>query len=189
VISGLLQFYLPDPTDLGPSNVGPGSGADQDKEKVIETLTENVETLQKILAVSDNEKDNNVETVFGTRVRVIGSARLKVIEIIQKLIALEEYDISEKINDLDILKIITVSGWEWEIINFSKDLFNESPWNNVLHTAYERLITVVLDKADSTLLKSLFEKAKFLDIIVDAGQNPNHELPKYLRSFINYLIL
>jgi len=110
VISGLLQFYLPDPTELGPVDIGPGSDADQDKGKVIDTLTENVETLQKILAVSDSENDNNVETVFGTRVRVIGSARLKVIEIVQKLIALEEFDISEKINELDILKIITVMG-------------------------------------------------------------------------------
>jgi len=165
VISGLLQFYLPDPTELGPVDMGPGTGGDQEREKVIETLVENVETLQKILQGGSDEKDNNVETVFGTRVRIIGSARLKVIEIIQKMIALEEFDIAEKINELEILKIIT-------------DLFNESPWNNVLHTAYERLITVILDKSDPTLLKSLFEKAKFLDVIIEAGQNPNHELPK-----------
>jgi len=165
VISGLMQFYLPDPTELGPVDMGPGAGGDQDREKVIETLVENVETLQKILQGGDDEKDNNVETVFGTRVRIIGSARLKIIEIVQKMIALEEFDVSEKINELDILKIIT-------------ELFNESPWNNVLHTAYERLITVILDKSDPTLLKSLFEKAKFLDVIIEAGQNPNHELPK-----------
>ena len=108
MISGLLQFYLPDPTELGPVDVGPGAGGDQDKEKVIETLVENVETLQKVLKGDENEKDNNVETVFGTRTRIIGSARLKVIEIIQKMIALEEFDIADKINELEILKIITV---------------------------------------------------------------------------------
>ena len=35
-----------------------------------------------------------------------------------------------------------------------------------------------MDKADATLLRSLFEKAKFLDVIIEAGQNPDHELPK-----------
>lgn len=57
-------------------------------------------------------------------------------------------------------------------------MFNESPWNNLLHSIYERLVITIFDKSDPTLIKALFEKANFLDIIIQAGQHPEYELPK-----------
>jgi len=96
---------------LGPLEPnGPGeSGVSQEKNKVIQVIVSNLETFKRILERESNDgHENFIDTVFGQRVPIIGSWRLKTMEIVQKLILLEDQDIYDKINDLDILKIISV---------------------------------------------------------------------------------
>jgi len=78
-----------------------------------------METFQRILDRGTNvNSENMIDTVFGNKVQLIGSWRLKVMEIIHKLILLEDQDINEKINDLNILKIISVSFFKTYFFHF-----------------------------------------------------------------------
>ena len=106
----MIRFHAPDPTDLGPSNpLGPGDSADNDHDKAIAVIGESIDVIQVILQLkTDESSPNHLDTVFGGSVRLLGVGRIKVIEIVQQIIRLQEQDISERINELDILKIITV---------------------------------------------------------------------------------
>lgn len=136
VLAGLIQYYTPDATNLGPLEPnGHGvSGASNEKEKAIQVIVNNMETFQKILERNPNDgSENIIDTVFGKKVQLIGSWRLRVMDIIQKLILLEDQDIYEKISDLNILKIISVSFYYNLNLRIKSDLLynNLLTWNHI----------------------------------------------------------
>jgi len=50
-------------------------------------------------------------------------------------------------------------------------------WNNILHNIYERMVNVVLDKADPILLEALLDRANLIQILIDSSKEEDVELP------------
>lgn len=102
--------------DFGPSD-SYGYGGQSEQEKVTQVISQNMDIFLSILL--NEGKENKFETVFGSTVKSIGSGRLKIIEILEKIVKLDNMEIYDKVSDLNLLKIVTVKRYFLLLLSYN----------------------------------------------------------------------
>lgn len=95
--------YTPDPLGIEEPTY------DEEKLKedpIIKHTLEGLETFAEILKRDPEEE--NIKTSYGASVKPLGSGRLRILDIIERVIRIKSRYIYTKFRDLDLLKIITV---------------------------------------------------------------------------------
>jgi len=134
---------------------------DTENEPLIDCISKNIATFAQIL--SNQTSQEGVKTAFGTSAKLLGSGRLRMIELIDRILKMNSRRIIQRVCETNLIKIIT-------------ELFLEFEWNNMLHHAYERLVTTLLTRNDPGLLKALFIDSKLLEIIIDSMKESKIEI-------------
>jgi len=137
---------------------------DIESEPLIESIARNIGSFAQILSTKSSQE--GVKTAFGTNARLLGSGRLRMIELIDRILKMNSRRVMQRVCETGIVRIIT-------------DLFLEFEWNNMLHHAYERFVNTLLMRNDSGLLKALFVDSRLLDIIIDSMKESKIEVFRY----------
>lgn len=136
---------------------------DVENEPLIDCISKNIATFAQIL--SNKTSQEGVKTAFGTNVRLLGSGRLRMIELIDRILKMNSRRIIQRVCETGLVKIIT-------------DLFLDFEWNNMLHHAYERFVTTLLTRNDLGLFKALFIDSQLLEIIINSMKENKIEVFK-----------
>jgi len=140
---------------------------DIENEPLIESIARNIGSFAQILSTKSSQE--GVKTAFGTNARLLGSGRLRMIELIDRILKMNSRRVMQRVCETGLVRIIT-------------DLFLEFEWNNMLHHAYERFVNTLLMRNDSGLLKALFVDSRLLDIIIDSMKESKIEVFRYFEG-------
>jgi len=140
---------------------------DVENEPLIDCISKNIATFAQIL--SNKTSQEGVKTAFGTNVKLLGSGRLRMIELIDRILKMNSRRIIQRVCETNLIQIIT-------------ELFLEFEWNNMLHHSYERFVTTLLTRNDPGLLKALFIDSQLLEIIMNSMKESKIEIFKQGRK-------
>jgi hypothetical protein len=162
----IIAFYNPFPNGRKQDPMLPGYNPDLEqqqleKDPIINVTCESLDILSRALKAGSTEETH--PTPFGSHVRPLGSGKLRVIDIVDRVIRLDCKKINKRIHDEGLISIIL-------------GLFKEYSWNNLLHTVVTRLVANILDRSDSILNQALFVQAKLLELIIENSRDEYIEL-------------
>jgi len=124
----------------------------KDEEEVpvlIELIIAKVKDLSEILKQSP--QGTRLST-FGVALPTLGEGRLKLIELINSLLRIDNSALLGAIAESDIVEVIT-------------ELFATYKWNSLLHGAFEQLILAVIQSNSNDLKTNLIVKANLPEVL------------------------
>jgi hypothetical protein len=140
-------------------------GSEQDEEATLMQDEEDTPALVELLIarVSDISKQLKRPptaakgTTFKVSGPVLGEGRLRLIELVNAILRIDDAALLGAIANSDLLEVIT-------------GLFEEFKWNSLLHGVYEQLVLAVLRTNSTDLKSSLFARARIPSVLIRLGE-------------------
>jgi len=134
-----------------------------DNDPMMNAIADNIFVLGKLLT---NEKDTiSIASTVGQTIKPLGLAKLKVIEVLERIIKIGNATIFAKMSEIGLVNILI-------------DLFVRYQWNNLLQNNLEKVVFNILEKRDTILFEDLIERAQFVQIIIRHFKDDQVQLPR-----------
>lgn len=134
-----------------------------DNDPMMNAIADNIFVLGKLLT---NEKDTiSIASTVGQTIKPLGLAKLKVIEVLERIIKIGNATIFAKMSEIGLVNILI-------------DLFVRYQWNNLLQNNLEKVVFNILEKRDTILYEDLIERAQFIQIIIRHFKDDQVQLPR-----------